>query len=208
MPNLLPRPCKLARAPVLVGAIVLGLAATAPAMAGDNDRREAGAHEHGRGTLNIALDGNRLLLELEAPGDDLLGFEHEAHSAAEKATRDSVDARLREPLTLFVLPEAAGCKVAAVKVGLADEDDEPGKDGHTRRSASPHDRHAHGAHASVEAEYDIACATPSALTRIDLAYFKAFPRARSLTVNVVTPKGQSTFAATPADPTVKLGGQM
>ena len=59
---------------------VLALAAMAlmPASVRAEEHRELGAHEHGHGTLNIALEGSRLTMELEAPGVDIVGFEHAA----------------------------------------------------------------------------------------------------------------------------------
>ena len=32
------------------------------------EHRELGSHEHGRGTLNIAVEGNKVTMELEVPG--------------------------------------------------------------------------------------------------------------------------------------------
>ena len=42
------------------------------------------AHEHGHGQLNLALDGQQLLIEFQAPAADLVGFEKTATTAQEK----------------------------------------------------------------------------------------------------------------------------
>ena len=55
------------------------------------------AHEHGSASLNIALEGNSLELELDSPAMNLLGFEHAAHSTADRAKLASVK-RLLESL--------------------------------------------------------------------------------------------------------------
>ena len=39
--------------------------------------RSLGAHQHGHGRVNLVLDGQDLWLELEAPGADIVGFEHQ-----------------------------------------------------------------------------------------------------------------------------------
>ncbi len=52
--------------------------------ASGTDYRYADAHQHGKGILNIVLEGNTLLMELEAPGADIIGFEHTAKTATEK----------------------------------------------------------------------------------------------------------------------------
>jgi len=67
--------------------IALAAAVGFAAIAGASyaQQRQAGAHEHGRGTLNIALEGTRLSMELEAPGADIVGFEHRAKTKKQKA---------------------------------------------------------------------------------------------------------------------------
>ena len=41
----------------------------------DHEHGSLGAHEHGVGRLNAALDGKTLELELESPAMNLVGFE-------------------------------------------------------------------------------------------------------------------------------------
>ncbi len=100
-----------------LAAAIVGLAfavagSTGPAAA---QQRELGAHEHGKGTLNIALEGSRLTMELEAPGVDIVGFEHKAKSAKDKAVVANAKKQLAKPLALFKLPAAAGCVVKQAK---------------------------------------------------------------------------------------------
>ncbi len=75
------------------------------------ERRELGAHQHGHGTLNIAFEGNRITMELEVPGHDIVGFEHEAKTDDQKAAVAKAKSQLGAPLALFQLPAAAGCTV-------------------------------------------------------------------------------------------------
>ena len=44
-----------------------------------------GKHEHGVASLNVALDGQTLEIQLQSPAMNLVGFEHEAKSDADKA---------------------------------------------------------------------------------------------------------------------------
>ena len=211
-------------AAVLGGLAPLPIAAV-KARAAEAEPRAAGAHEHDRGTLNVAVDGNRLTIELEASGDDLLGFEHEARNAEQKAALDSTENKLKAPLGLFAPPAAAGCKLIDAKVEMAGSEqdhaaqsaatDKPSahKPSEHKHGDHDHGEHNHGApthgpHAQVHADYELTCADPHAITALDLPYFKAFPRAQTLTVNVVTTKGQSSFEASPSKPTVNLGGLM
>ena len=45
------------------------------------ERRELGAHEHGHSKLNLAVEGTLVVMEIAAPGLDVLGFEHPAETA-------------------------------------------------------------------------------------------------------------------------------
>jgi len=122
-----------------VSTIALVAAAfTAPALA---ETRGLGAHEHGHGSLNMAIEGNAVLMELEAPGADIVGFEYEAKSAEDRAAIDAAIAALAKPLELFVPSEGAGCVVTAANVALITEEDE-------------HDDHDHDEHAHDEEKHD------------------------------------------------------
>ncbi|MDH4983163.1 DUF2796 domain-containing protein [Hyphomicrobium sp. D-2] len=66
-----------------------------------HEHRELGAHVHGRGTFNIAIEGSRVALELKAPGMDIVGFESAPTSDAQKAAVEKAKATLAKPLELF-----------------------------------------------------------------------------------------------------------
>lgn len=106
----------------------------------EDEHRELDAHEHGHGALNIAVEGSRMVMELEVPGADIVGFEHVAESAEDKAKIEAARAVLAKPLDLFVLPAAAGCAVETAEVSLiGDEHDD--HDEHADEH-DDHDEHA------------------------------------------------------------------
>lgn len=176
---------------------------TAPALATEG-HRELGAHEHGRGTLNIAIEGNKVTMELEVPGADIIGFEHAAKSQKEKAALEKATAQLKSPLLLFSLPAAAGCRVTEAKVEMenGEHDHEAKADGAGKA------REKDDGHSEFHAEYALECASPGDLTSIDFGYFRAFAGAEKLTVNVITPRGQNKFEVTRASPTLSLAGMI
>src|SRR5262245_39425782 len=131
---------------VAVSAAIAALAA--PAM-GQGERRQLGAHQHGRGSVNIAIDGPRLVIELDVPGADIVGFEHAPVGADEKAAAERALAWLRDPLSLFVIPAAARCRVDETNVELEQAEQAQA-----------------GQHADYTAEYALTCAAPAALTSI------------------------------------------
>jgi hypothetical protein len=186
-------------------AAVLLLAAAAHA----NEKRQMGAHEHGHGTLDIAIEGNTVQMALVAPGADIVGFEHAAESDEQKAALAMAEAKLAKPLALFVLPPAAGCAVTAQRVEFEVEHDEHDHDKGKAQAEKDHKGGEEAAgHAEFHAEYTLTCASVGALGRIEFAYFSAFPAAEELEVQVITEKGQSGFEVTPEAPVLDLGGMI
>ncbi len=173
--------------------------------------RELGAHEHGRGTLNIAVEGNKVTMELEAPGVDIVGFEHAARTRREKTAVDKAKTQLMAPLSLFTLPASADCRVteASVEVEVG-EHDHDGKEA-AGAAKSPKDGKASAkseGHSEFHAQYTLECKAASSITAIELGYFRAFAGAERLEVNVITPKGQSKFEATRDKPSISLAGMI
>jgi Protein of unknown function (DUF2796) len=198
--------------------LVAAVGFAAVADTGHAQQRQAGAHEHGRGTLNIALEGSRLSMELEAPGADIVGFEHKAKTKKQKAAVEKAEEQLEAADALFQLPAAAGCVLEASRIALESGDHghshgdqhHDGK-GHGSKEAAKGDRkegHPDDAHSSFRAEYAFECKAPGSITSIGFGYFKAFAGAQRLDVTVVTPKQQNKFEVNRTNPRIDLGGMM
>lgn len=183
---------------------IIALIAAVPAFA--EETRELDAHEHGVGTMNIAIDGTTVAMEFEAPGADIVGFEYEAESDADLAAIESALAVLAAPLELFVLPDAAGCTVVDAEAELEgeedhddhDEHDEHGHDDHDEdhddHEEDGHDDHAEEAgHTEFHATYTLTCTAPDAVTDITFAYFDAFPNAQEVEVQFIDAMGAKAF---------------
>jgi hypothetical protein len=195
---------------IAVGAVNM----TAGAACAEEAQRQLGPHVHGHGTLNIAIENKRLEMQLEVPAMDILGFEHDATTDAQKEAVEKAKAELASPLALFKLPAAAGCTVADAKVELAAERHREGEeagpaadDNHAAGAGHDHDG-VLGGHKEFRVTYTLNCARPTALTSIQFDYFKSFTGAQSLTVNVVTAKAQNTYEVTRGAPSLALGGMM
>ena len=159
----------------------------------DHEHGSLGAHEHGVGRLNAALDGQTLELELESPAMNLVGFEHAATSDADKAKVAAARTKLENPLALFSLPTAAGCKVASQELQSPLFGDKPAADEHD----DDHDEDAKGCeahhhdHSEIHAHYQFSCAAPGALKTLDLAnLFNTFPATQKIQVQLIGPSGQ------------------
>lgn len=176
-------------------------------------RRELGAHVHGRGTLDIAIEKTQVSMEFEAPGMDIVGFEHPARSAAEKAAVENAMQLLRDPAGLFRLAPAAQCKVVEAKVAIEKEGEHEHDHGHAAKGSAPgrdgeaedHDRAA-GGHTAFHATYTLECAHPERLATIAFDYFARFAGAQVLGVNLVTSTSQKSFEVRRDKPVLALDG--
>jgi hypothetical protein len=182
--------------------IAATLAASIPAMAAE-EKRELSAHEHGQGKLNIAVEGNRVTMELEVPGADIVGFEYVASTSNQKAAVEKAKATLGDALAVFKLPAGAGCKLAEAKVEVetGEKQDEAGH----KEEAKADSAKEKADHSEFHATYAIDCASPAKLTAIDFKYFDLFPNAQELDVSLVSPKGQTSYEVTRERPKLELG---
>ncbi|MEL6585255.1 MAG: DUF2796 domain-containing protein [Pseudomonadota bacterium] len=137
--------------------------------------RDLKAHAHGHVTLQIAVEGDAVEMALEAPGADIVGFEHAAKTDAQKAAVAEAQSTLADPLSLFVLPMAAGCVVADAEVEL----------------------HQDAQHSAFEARYRLTCQDPSALAQIGTRLFDLYPSVQEIEVEYVTPAGQGAAEMAP-----------
>ncbi len=191
---------------------------------------EVGVHQHGTGTLDIAIEGNEIHARLAAPADDIVGFESEPTSDAEKQLVSEAVKKLSDALAILGPIAPAECQLVDAEVASAlledhhdddaggehdrsEDDHDHGEDDH----ADGKDEHAHGdnadhedenEHSAFVAEYQLKCANPSALTEFTLGYFKAFPRTQMLVVRLLDNNGQTQVKLTPSENrlTVRPGG--
>ncbi|WP_313202878.1 DUF2796 domain-containing protein [Pseudomonas sp.] len=159
----------------------------------DHAHGTLGAHEHGVAKLNAVLNGNTLELELDSPAMNLVGFEHMASSDADKAKVAAVRQQLEQPLKLFALASAAGCKEDQQEL-------ESPLFGDAAKADDDGDEHEKGhAHSDINAHYQLTCATPEKLAQIDLApLYSAFPATQKINVQLIGPNGQKGVETSPA----------
>lgn len=151
------------------------LAATA--LAGPAFAQTHAAHTHGQATVDIAVERDTLTLQLESPQDNLVGFERPPRSTAERQAAAQALATLKAADRWLQVDPKAGCRVADVQVdapALAD-------------GAKPGD----GGHADVDATVTLRCSDATQAAWVDVGLAAAFPRLRTLTVQVAGPHGQA-----------------
>lgn len=185
-------------AAVLAAALVAGRAQKGDAQ----EHRQLGAHQHGHGTLNLAIEGSALQAELEAPGADIVGFEHPAATDSDKAKVAAARKKLADPSMLFALPARAGCRLISALVVLEGEEDSPHHE----------EKHARDGGETIHSEFRVAyafdCASVAAITQITFPYFGTFPNAKELDVTLITGKGQKTFEVNRSSPRIDMRDMM
>ena len=165
--------------------------------------RQHSAHVHGHVELNIAQDGKELLMEINAPGADVVGFEHAPKTSEQKHQLENAITTLKDVNNLFTFPASAGCvalnqSVAHTLEGGDDHDehkhhDEHDHDKHDHDEHKHHDEHdhdEHSGHGEFNIEYSYTCSNISALKNIDTQWFKHFSNTKSITVNWLSPDGK------------------
>jgi hypothetical protein len=158
------------------------------------------AHEHGIAQLNVVLDGQALELELESPAMNLVGFEHAAESAADKAKVAATRSQLQDPQALFGLG-AGDCSLSKTELESPLFDEEGHEDEHEEHHG--HDKDSE--HSEIHAHYQLDCETPGELQQLNLVeLFKRFPATTKIQVQLIGPNGQQGVELTPGKPSLSF----
>jgi hypothetical protein len=199
---------------LIVAAMTMELALPARA-------HEPGAHVHGAGTLEIAIDGAMVQINLYSPLDNLLGFEHAPGNEKERQAARAMALRLHQGGTLFILTPEARCRLETTRLespvlapGLLmavsdsgkSSDKGDGRNGDASKAApsvSAALPPSTGMHGEIEAAWQFRCALPQALQGLDVRLFPAFPGLRRLDAAVAGPKGQSSAKLSPESTRLK-----
>ncbi|HCG9118169.1 TPA: DUF2796 domain-containing protein [Vibrio parahaemolyticus] len=193
-------------------AIVIGLSLSTVATA--EEYRQHSAHVHGHVEFNIAQDGSDLLLEITAPGADVVGFEHTPENAEQEKTLQHAVATLEDSNALFAINPQAQCEIEEVHVehslgGQHEEHEHHDHEGHDHdeHAHHDHDKHEHDGHEGHDhsehsdhgeftVQYRFHCAQVGELSRIQTDWFNQFPSTESVNVNLFTDTTQSATSLT------------
>ncbi|CAA2103315.1 DUF2796 domain-containing protein [Variovorax paradoxus] len=136
------------------------------------------AHVHGQLKLDVAIDGPTVVIDMESPLDNIVGFERAPKTDAEKKAVEDAVAQLRSADKLFVVDPAANCKLGPVDLrsgalGLGNPD-----------PAEP------AGHADLDATFSFNCTNAAAAKFIDVNLFGAFKGLRQIDSQIASAQGQ------------------
>jgi hypothetical protein len=149
------------------------------------------AHVHGQIRLDVVVEGPTVVITMESPLDNFVGFERAPRDDAEKKTADEAVAKLRAADTLFILDPAGNCKLGPVELRS------PALGLGAARGGTPT-----AGHADLDATFAFNCASAPATKFIDVGLFAAFKGPRQIEVQITAPQGQ--FKRTLKRPNARL----
>lgn len=150
-----------------------------------SEHHEHGAHVHGRGELSVAFDGAKGTIEFRAPGESVVGFEHEAKSAKDKARVAEAFGKLEKRAGEVVKFEASlKCVVTKDKIEAQKDDDGP--------------------YATIVASYAVTCEKSPKGSKVTFAPATVFPKLKDVDVTLLIDDLQKSAEAGPKGVDVQL----
>jgi len=201
---------------------VFTLAVSSPVLADDQVMRTyqiQGSHVHGMASLFFVLEQNQLMIELESPAMNLIGFEHAPHNEAQQLQVEQAKQQLSAGEKLFSF-NGGQCQLLTADIAMAvmehdHKEEHYNKEEHYHESEhgdhheEAHDEHEEqkesaAEHADVAAKYLFSCQQPATLTAIDVTLFKPFPGVEELHAQWVVRSFQGGKTLNPESSRIEL----
>ena len=159
------------------------------------------AHVHGEAELNIVFESRELLMELESPSFNLVGFEHEPKSLDQHKLVENAIESLKDFRRIASISSEAECKLIDVSIlttmrGLSD--------GHREHHEDEHQHSAKEIHSEFSATYSLRCDKPENLKSIQLEIFSTFELMEEIAVQMIIQGKQGFAELNPDNPNLKL----
>ena len=139
------------------------------------EKRQLDSHEHGVSTLKIAIEGQNMEMELESPANDIVGFEHAPENNKQKADIEHALSLLRKTTGVFIPSSKANCKTNENSAEFEIEE------GHSET------------HSGFHTTWKMTCSNPNQLTNLETTFFKLFPKAEEIEVEIISASGQKAI---------------
>lgn len=169
-----------------------------------NTVRSADRHTHGNAELFIVLEEGVATIEFESPLYNILGFEHNPETKAQKEVVRLVEEQLARGNQLFTFNDEASCDTKSQPQSLKlfhgySHDEGEGLQNHDHdhesHDSSPVDGE-HLAHKDVLLRYEFVCGKPSALSNVRINLFEFFEELSEVDVTYLGPSTQQQLTLT------------
>ena len=137
------------------------------------------AHVHGLSYLKIALENQTLLVEINSPLMDIVGFEGEPRTKVQKDSIVLATNKLRTIGNVLIF-KGGSCVEKKIDVNL----------GHDHGAEQSHSEHDHDTHSEVSAVYKFECSEPEELQEIAVLLPNQFSRMEKIKAQWTTPDSQ------------------
>jgi hypothetical protein len=170
--------------------------------------------------MHVVLEGQTLMVELEAPGMDIVGFEHAPHDQADRDAIRKAIAALEDAGAKLTPSAAAGCVLAHAHAELESLSEAEGaKSGHKDHGHKDHADKDHGhkdhehkhaeasaeeSHSAFHAQYKWRCSSPDKLGALAVGHFELFKTMEEIEALIISPKGQTAQTLTPKSSEIRF----
>ena len=137
------------------------------------------AHVHGLSHLTIALEKQTLLVEINSPLMDMVGFEGEPRTKVQKDSIERAKTKLRKIDNVLIF-NGGSCIEKNIDVKL----------GHDHSNEHSHSEHDHDTHSEISAVYKFKCLEPQELREITVLLPNQFSRMEKIKAQWVTANAQ------------------
>jgi hypothetical protein len=151
------------------------------------------AHVHGLSHLTIALEKQTLLIEINSPLMDIVGFEGEPRTKVQKDSIERAKATLRKIDNVLIF-KGGSCLEKNIDVTL----------GHDHSNEHSHSEHDHDTHSEISAVYKFKCLEPEELQKITVLLPNQFSRMEKIKTQWVTSDAQGQITLDKNKNTINL----
>lgn len=162
--------------------------------------RSADSHVHGGAAMSVVSEGRLVMVELETPLYNLIGFEYAPRTDAEKRAVMAAQTELSNPEDWIKFNDAAGCffMSRAKEITLFSDDAAHQSSDHRHDDAKSgeqdHDHdHDYGSHKDVILSYSANCAAPQKLETVIVDIFERFPAMTTIELVYLGPSVQRSY---------------
>lgn len=181
--------------------------------------RSAESHVHGGAILSVAAENGTIVMELETPLYNLIGFEYGPTTDEEKALVIAAEKRLVQPEALVRFNSEAGCNYMELKEEVvlfpsAEEDHSDHDDEHKHDAKKVDHDHSHAdkeaenehddAHSEITVSYAAKCSNLDKLETVEVLFFQDFPNMTNVELVYLGPSQQMGADLLPSKPIVDL----